>query len=151
VAGALRDVTHRSAVTRLAWAVCLLSIFLAAAALFLAAVNGESLPELIADHHAVGIMDALVLAPIGALIVVGDRRHLSAELPAVVDRTMRPTATSLWLRPSAADPAPASPTARTEGRLAGRTVRWQPPSRRGRRHAGRRARLRPGHGRGRWA
>jgi hypothetical protein len=44
------------------------------------AVNGESLPQLITDHHAIGIMDALVLAPIGALIVVGDRRHLLAWL-----------------------------------------------------------------------
>jgi hypothetical protein len=67
-------------VTRLAWALCLLSILLALAALALAALNGESLFQLIADHHAVGIMDALVLAPIGALIVVGDRRHLLAWL-----------------------------------------------------------------------
>jgi hypothetical protein len=80
VAGAARDVAPRSAVTRLAWALCLLSVLLAVAALFLAAVNGLNLLELIADHHAIGIMDALVLAPIGALIVVGDRRHLLAWL-----------------------------------------------------------------------
>ena len=36
--------------------------------------------SLIANHHAIGIVDALVLAPIGALIVVGDRRHLLAWL-----------------------------------------------------------------------
>jgi hypothetical protein len=48
--------------------------------LALAAVNGESLAELVTDHHAIGIMNALVLAPIGALIVVGDRRHLLAWL-----------------------------------------------------------------------
>ena len=66
--------------TRLAWVLCLLSVLLAAGALVLAAVNGESLLDLIADHHAVGIMDALVLAPIGALIVIGDRRHLPAWL-----------------------------------------------------------------------
>jgi hypothetical protein len=42
-----------------------------------------------------------------------DLDTLSAELLAVVDHTMRPTAMSLWLRPSAADPAPASPPART--------------------------------------
>ncbi|HZB58618.1 MAG TPA: sensor histidine kinase, partial [Actinomycetota bacterium] len=74
--------------TRLAWVLCLLSILLAVAALFLAAVNGESLLELIADHHAVGIMDALVLAPIGALIVVGDRRHLLAWLLLVSGLTL---------------------------------------------------------------
>ena len=32
------------------------------------------------DHHAIGILTALVVAPIGALIVVGDRRHLLAWL-----------------------------------------------------------------------
>ena len=46
----------------------------------LAAFNGENLIELVANHHAIGILDALVLAPIGALIVVGDRRHLLAWL-----------------------------------------------------------------------
>jgi hypothetical protein len=40
-----------------------------------------------------------------------DLDTLSAELLAVVDHTMRPTATSLWLRPSAAGQAPASPPA----------------------------------------
>jgi hypothetical protein len=80
VARAAREVAPRSAATRLAWALCLLSVLLAVAALFLAAVNGEDLPQLITDHHAIGIMDALVLAPIGALIIVGDRRHLLAWL-----------------------------------------------------------------------
>jgi hypothetical protein len=47
-------VAPRSAVTRLALALCLLSILLALAALALAALNGESLLQLIADHHAVG-------------------------------------------------------------------------------------------------
>jgi len=41
-----------------------------------------------------------------------DLDTLSAELLAVVDHTMRPTATSLWLRPSAADSAPSAPLAR---------------------------------------
>ena len=41
-----------------------------------------------------------------------DLDTLSAELLAVVDHTMRPTATSLWLRPSATDAAPAAPFAR---------------------------------------
>jgi hypothetical protein len=36
-----------------------------------------------------------------------DLDTLSAELLAVVDHTMRPMAMSLWLRPSAAGPAPA--------------------------------------------
>jgi hypothetical protein len=41
-----------------------------------------------------------------------DLDTLSAELLAVVDHTMRPTATSLWLRPSATDAARAPPFAR---------------------------------------
>jgi len=67
-------------VTRLAWALCVLSVALAVASVALAAVNGENLLELVANHHAIGILDALVLAPIGALIVLGDRRHLLAWL-----------------------------------------------------------------------
>ena len=42
-----------------------------------------------------------------------DLDTLSAELLALVDHTMRPTATSLWLRPSAADSAPSAPLARS--------------------------------------
>jgi len=42
-----------------------------------------------------------------------DLDTLSAELLAVVDHTMRPTATSLWLRPSAADSAQSAPLARS--------------------------------------
>jgi hypothetical protein len=67
-------------VTRLAWGLCVLSVVLAAASVALAGFNGENLVELVANHHAIGILDALVLAPIGALIVVGDRRHLLAWL-----------------------------------------------------------------------
>jgi hypothetical protein len=42
-----------------------------------------------------------------------DLDTLAAELLAVVDHTMRPTTVSLWLRPSAADSAPAAPLARS--------------------------------------
>jgi hypothetical protein len=80
VAAAAREVAPQPAVTRLAWGLCLLAVLLAVAALSLAAFNGLNLVDLIANHHAIGIMDALVLAPIGALIVVGDRRHLLAWL-----------------------------------------------------------------------
>jgi hypothetical protein len=55
-------------------------VALALAGVVLAAVNGKSLADLVADHHAVGILTTLVVAPIGALIVVGDRRHLLAWL-----------------------------------------------------------------------
>jgi hypothetical protein len=80
VAAAAREVAPQPAVTRLAWGLCLLAVLLAVAAIALAAFNGLDLLDLIANHHAIGIMDALVLAPIGALIVVGDRRHLLAWL-----------------------------------------------------------------------
>jgi hypothetical protein len=79
-ASAAREVAPRSAVTRLAWALCLLTVTIAVVSVPMAFFNGENLLELVANHHAIGIMDALVLAPIGALIVVGDRRHLLAWL-----------------------------------------------------------------------
>jgi hypothetical protein len=64
----------------LAWALCILSATLALASVVLAGFNGENLLELVANHHAIGILNALVLPLIGALIVVGDRRHLLAWL-----------------------------------------------------------------------
>jgi len=66
--------------TSLAWALCILSVTLALASVALAGFNGENLLELVANHHAIGILNALVLPLIGALIVVGDRRHLLAWL-----------------------------------------------------------------------
>jgi VIT1/CCC1 family predicted Fe2+/Mn2+ transporter len=78
MAGAARDVAPRSALTRLAWALCVLSVALALAGVALAAVNGKGPADLITDHHAIGILTTLVVAPVGALIVVGDRRHLLA-------------------------------------------------------------------------
>jgi hypothetical protein len=71
VANAAGEVGPRPTVTRLAWALCVLSVALAVTSVALAAVNGENLLELVANHHAIGILDALVLAPIGALIVPG--------------------------------------------------------------------------------
>jgi hypothetical protein len=66
--------------TSLAWALCILSATLALASVALAGFNGENLLELVANHHAIGILNALVLPLIGALIVVGDRHHLLAWL-----------------------------------------------------------------------
>jgi hypothetical protein len=66
--------------TSLAWALCILSVTLALASVALAGFNGENLLELVANHHAIGILNALVLPLIGALIVVGDRHHLLAWL-----------------------------------------------------------------------
>ena len=73
-------VAHQPAVTRLAWALCILSVTLAVASVALAGFNGGNLLELVANHHAIGILNALVLPLIGALIVVGDRHHLLAWL-----------------------------------------------------------------------
>ncbi|HEY8557666.1 MAG TPA: hypothetical protein VIM97_10045, partial [Actinomycetes bacterium] len=75
-----RERAPRPAVTRLAWALCALSVALALAGVALALFNGEDLLELVAAHHAIGILDALVLSVVGALIVVRDRRHLLAWL-----------------------------------------------------------------------
>ena len=77
---AAREVAPRSGVTRLAWALCILSVALALAGVVLAGVNGKGPADLVTDHHAIGILTTLVVAPIGALIVVGDRRHLLAWL-----------------------------------------------------------------------
>jgi hypothetical protein len=71
---------RRPAVTWLAWALCILSVILAAASVALASFNGENPVELVANHHAIGILNALILPLIGALIVVSDRRHLLAWL-----------------------------------------------------------------------
>jgi hypothetical protein len=80
VTGPVRAVTPASAATRLAWGLCALALALAVASVALATFNGENLAELVANHHAIGILDALVLAPIGALVVARDRRHLLAWL-----------------------------------------------------------------------
>jgi hypothetical protein len=80
VARAAPEAALRSAATRLAWALCVLSVALVLAGVALAAVNGKGPADLVADHHAIGILTTLVVAPIGALIVVGDRRHLLAWL-----------------------------------------------------------------------
>jgi hypothetical protein len=71
---------QRPAVTRSAWALCILPVALAVASIALATFNGESPVELIAYHHAIGIVNALILPVVGALIVARDRRHLLAWL-----------------------------------------------------------------------
>ena len=54
--------------TWLAWAMGVLSAGLAAGAVVLAGRNGESLAELVFNHHAIGIVTAIGLAVLGALI-----------------------------------------------------------------------------------
>jgi hypothetical protein len=80
VGTAAQQQARRPAVTWLAWALCILSVVLAVASVALATFNGENLVELVADHHAIGILNALVLPLIGALIVMGDHRHPLAWL-----------------------------------------------------------------------
>jgi hypothetical protein len=75
-----RQRARRTAATRLAWALCLLSVALAVASVALATFNGESPAELVESHHAIGIVDALVLPVVGALIVARDHRQLLAWL-----------------------------------------------------------------------
>jgi hypothetical protein len=80
VTSAVLEAAPRPAVTRLALGLCVAAVALAAASVALAAFNDENLVELVANHHAIGILDALALAPIGALVVARDRRHLLAWL-----------------------------------------------------------------------
>ena len=54
--------------TWLAWAMGVLSAALAAGAVALAGRNGESLAELVLNHHAIGIVTAVGLSVLGALI-----------------------------------------------------------------------------------
>jgi hypothetical protein len=58
----------RVGTARVAWGLAALSAGLAVAAVVLAAGNGESVPELVANHHAVGIVTALGLAVLGGLV-----------------------------------------------------------------------------------
>jgi hypothetical protein len=58
----------RARTTWLAWTMGTVSVGLAAGAVVLAGRNGESLPELVFNHHAIGIVTAAGLAVLGALI-----------------------------------------------------------------------------------
>jgi hypothetical protein len=58
----------RVGTARVAWGLAALSSGLAVAAVVLAAGNGESVPELVANHHAVGIVTGLGLAVLGGLV-----------------------------------------------------------------------------------
>jgi hypothetical protein len=58
----------RARTTWLAWTMGTVPVGLAAGAVVLAGRNGESLPELVFNHHAIGIVTAAGLAVLGALI-----------------------------------------------------------------------------------
>jgi hypothetical protein len=77
---AARQRAGAPAATRVAWALGILSATLAVASVALAVFNGEGPMELVASHHAIGIVNALVLPLVGALIVARDRHHLLAWL-----------------------------------------------------------------------
>ncbi|MDF2741112.1 MAG: integral rane sensor signal transduction histidine kinase [Actinomycetia bacterium] len=61
--------------TWLAWAMGVLSAALAAGAVALAGRNGESLAELVLNHHAIGIVTAIGLSVLGALIASRQPRN----------------------------------------------------------------------------
>lgn len=75
--------TAQQRAQRSAWALCIASVTLALASVALATFNGESPIELVANHHAIGIVDALILPLVGALIVVREPRHPLAWLLSV--------------------------------------------------------------------
>jgi hypothetical protein len=117
---------RRLGTVRLAWTLGAVALVLTLAGVVLAGLNGESLPELAANHHAIGIVTAIGLSVLGAL--VGSRRpgnpigwlmcagavprrlqlHPAVRAPgvaeslpglAVVDQTVQPTTVSLWRKP----------------------------------------------------
>ena len=59
---------RRSRTRRVAWPVGAVSVALSIAAVGLAARNGEGPAELVANHHAIGIVTAIGMAILGALI-----------------------------------------------------------------------------------
>jgi hypothetical protein len=59
---------RRTLTTWLAWGTGVPSAALAVAAVFLAAANGEGPAELVLNHHAIGIVTAVGMAVLGALI-----------------------------------------------------------------------------------
>jgi len=61
--------------TWLAWVMGVLSAGLAAGAVVLAGRNGESLAELVFNHHAIGIVTAIGLSVLGALIASRQPRN----------------------------------------------------------------------------
>ena len=65
----------RGRTTAVAWAMGGLSVALALGAVVLAGRNGESLPELVFNHHAIGIVSTIGLAGLGALIAVHQPRN----------------------------------------------------------------------------
>jgi hypothetical protein len=77
---ATRRRADTSAATRVAWALAILSAALAVASVALATFNGENPVELVANHHAIGIVNALVMPLVGALILARDRHNLLAWL-----------------------------------------------------------------------
>jgi hypothetical protein len=58
----------RSGTRWLAWTMGMLSVGLSVAAVWLAARNGEGPAELVAHHHAIGIVTAIGIAVLGAMI-----------------------------------------------------------------------------------
>ena len=64
----MRRTRRRVGVTWLAWGTGVLSAGLAVAAVPLAAANGEGPAELVFNHHAIGIVTAVGMAVLGALI-----------------------------------------------------------------------------------
>jgi hypothetical protein len=75
-----------------AWAMGGLSAGLALAAVVLAGRNGESLSELVFNHHAIGIVSAIGLAVLGALIAgrrPGNPHPLADERGRAVPRRLQ--------------------------------------------------------------
>ena len=107
---------RRVGTTWLAWGTGVVSAGLALAAVLLAAANGEGPAELVFNHHAIGIVTAVGMASLGALIA--SRRPRQPHR--LADGGVLAVPWRVQLQPAVRDPGrPGGPAGPRPGQLAG--------------------------------